>query len=371
MAGSKKWWGLLPNVSSAAKDAEPPLAVIHVAWMAIVAALVAHGLSQSGGMGGAIGIGVLITIAGAAVGGLVGFLFSLPRVLSGDPSPVDATGEGKNGAPVSLSETRARKRARLLGSNTNLERISEWLTTMLVGVGLTQIPSLFTYAAKFSDFVRTNAAVFPGVNGQPASAGVLPMVAPLLLAFGVISGFLFFYLYTRLALSPLFLEVEDILAREVEQEAVEAQAEEGFRTAAASLADAWEDPVMRQVAAAPTISVGESLNVITSALYEEGGHDRAIALGYSLASTAATELARYWFLMAAAFGQRHHALLNRPDVPKSELAVARRSALNAVKEALKRDPRMKATLASMLEPDATDNDLQDFREDDEFRALLR
>lgn len=368
MAASNTWLGLAPK---GLKEAEPPLAVIHVGWMAAVAALIALGLSQAGGVIGVIGIGVLITIAGGAVGGLVGFLFSLPRVLSGDPSLVDAKGDGDHGAPASSQETRSRKRARLLGSNTNLERISEWLTTMLVGVGLTQIPSLFSYAAKFSDFVRLNATVFAATKDVPASAGVLPLVAPLLLAIGVISGFLFFYLYTRLALSPLFLKVEDILAREIEEEAVEAQAVEGFRAAAAELADTWEDPGMRQVAAAPSISVGESLNIIMNALYEEGGHERAITLGNRLASTKATELARYWYLMAAAFGQRHHALRERPGASKRELDFARLSALNAVKEALKRDPRMKATLASMLQPDATDNDLQDFQNDQEFLEVLR
>jgi hypothetical protein len=370
MARSNKWSGLAPK---GLEDAEPPLAVIHVGWMAAVAALIALALSQAGGMAGAIGIGVLITIAGGAVGGLVGFLFSLPRVLSGDPSLVDSKGDGEDkdpGTPASSLEARSRKRARLLGSNTNLERISEWLTTMLVGVGLTQVPSLFSYAATFSNFVRVNAAVFAGSNGAPASAGVLPLVAPLLLAIGVISGFLFFYLYTRLALSPLFLKVEDILAREIEEEAVEAQAVEGFRAAAAELADTWEDPGMRQVAAAPTISVGESLNVIMNALYQEGGHERAITLGNRLASTQATGLARYWYLMAAAFGQRHHALLESPDSSPQARDFARSSALNAVKEALRRDPRMKATLASMLDPNATDNDLQDFRSDKEFLDVL-
>ncbi|WP_431322445.1 hypothetical protein [Rhizobium sp. YTU87027] len=49
---------------------------------------------------------------------------------------------------------------RLLGSNTNLERISEWLTTMLVGVGLTEVDSLGDRFRDFSDFLAERVMIF-------------------------------------------------------------------------------------------------------------------------------------------------------------------------------------------------------------------
>jgi hypothetical protein len=334
--------------------------------VALVAAL-SLWAAQVRGIPGAIGIGILITIAGASIGCLVGFLFSLPRVLTVDATPAVVRLEA--GAAKGVGDGGAGKpKPRLLASNTNLERISEWLTTMLVGVGLTQISSLFDYTRRFSNFIGTHAAIFTGIDGKP-TAGVLPIVAPILLVFGLVVGFLSLYLYTRLALSPLFLMVEDTLTRDPGKEVIQG-ADHSIREEAATIADATQDPVMRQVADGRAISVEESLYVIQNLLYEDEAFDRAIQLGNQLAGTSAPQIAHYWLLMAAAFGQRHHFLLQSSGPAAKDTLAARRSALDSVKEAVKRDPRLKAQLRAMMNADAVDNDLQDFKDDPEFLAVL-
>src|SRR4051794_33887578 len=67
------------------------------------------------------GSAVLFGLAAEACGGLLGLLFGVPRTI--DPEG----GERKGAARVSY------------GANTNLEQISDWLTKILVGLGLTQL----------------------------------------------------------------------------------------------------------------------------------------------------------------------------------------------------------------------------------------
>src|SRR5690606_25575306 len=141
-------------------------------------------------------------VTAASLGGAVGFLFSVPRILAKDPVALPQD-NGQVGDEASFKA----QRARLLSSNSNLERISEWLTTMLVGVGLTQIGAIGEQLKSFSTFLATRS------NGLGNEAGALVLIGPFLLMFGLVAGFIFFYLYTRIYLSPLFQHVELILDR--------------------------------------------------------------------------------------------------------------------------------------------------------------
>ena len=145
-------------------------------------------LSQSGGLKGAIGIGGLIFLAAGGVGVIVGFIFAVPRLR---PSK-DGQGEGRDG--------------RLMSSNSSLERISDWLATMLVGVGLSQILQIPAFFTGFQQYLAQNAAVFV-IAGKP-SAGNLPMVGSFLLVLGAGTGFVVMYLHTRIVLAVHFLAAE-------------------------------------------------------------------------------------------------------------------------------------------------------------------
>jgi hypothetical protein len=123
-----------------------------------------------------------LMFSGAALlaGGFIGFLFGIPRTLTSDDrvSTLDGTYDvALTGAPYR--------------ANTNLEQISDWLTKILVGIGLTQLGSIRTGAA------RLFGSMSPSLGGQSDSAA---FAAALCLYFGVL-GFLSGWLLTRLLLA--------------------------------------------------------------------------------------------------------------------------------------------------------------------------
>ena len=123
--------------------------------------------------------GMLVAAASTLVGCLLGFLFGIPRTLqsSADQSAPD---------PASRSQGGVRYQA-----NTNLEQISDWLTKILVGVGLTQLTSLDERLAALAAFIA------PALGSAP-SPEVLSIS---IVTYFSVSGFLFGYLWTRLYLA--------------------------------------------------------------------------------------------------------------------------------------------------------------------------
>ncbi|MFS2150527.1 hypothetical protein [Rhizobium sp. Rhizsp42] len=347
--------------------------LLMVGAAAIIFTFVFMAFAQLGGRLGAVGVGGLIVLVGISIGGLLGFLFSVPRVLAKDtPPPALPLSDAVATRPSIGALNTAVRRERLLSSNTNLERISEWLTTMLVGVGLTQIGSVDKAFSQFSDFLRRRAMVFS--DDGYATAGVLPAVGPFLLVCGLVSGFIFFYIYTRIYLSPLFQRVE-VLLSDPEGETLEVGVSD-FNAAAASLADAAtlaeepEDLWISYASRAPDMSIDDSLSVIQELLYKPEGYARAIELGSKLVDTPAVKTARYWYLMAAANGQKHHKLKETGASEKDRLST-RRAVINATRKAVRLNSNYKWQLLDLTNPNAYDNDLQDFADDKDFKAIVR
>jgi hypothetical protein len=157
--------GLLAIAVSAFKSEAP------ASW----ASVVAFGLATSG--------------ASIFVGGLIGFLFGIPRRLQdqGEPKPAPAA-----------EDVNAANQAAIYGANTNLEQISDWLTKILVGVGLINIAGLQTLLPEVS------TAVAPGFGGQPWS-GTFGVV---IIVYFFVGGFLIGYLTTRLYLGQALTAAE-------------------------------------------------------------------------------------------------------------------------------------------------------------------
>lgn len=121
--------------------------------------------------------GAAILATGAALaGGAIGFLFGIPRAAGRSERDI------KDGMPATIGRPAGWVRA-----NTNLEEISDWLTKILVGVGLTQIGAV---PDAFSALVAYTAPVF-----RPSAAAV-PVAAMTIVAFAV-TGFLMAFLYAR------------------------------------------------------------------------------------------------------------------------------------------------------------------------------
>ena len=107
------------------------------------------------------------------IGGLLGFLFGIPRTLQGDSADDSRRNEGSG------TESRLAYRP-----NTSLEQISDWLTKILVGVGLTQIGAIETH---FSNLGQNLGRAF---GGQPADEAFITSLVAMLLVAGFLFGFL-------------------------------------------------------------------------------------------------------------------------------------------------------------------------------------
>jgi hypothetical protein len=357
--------------------------------------------SQGRGYPAAIGVCVLIALTAFLGGGGLGFLFALPRVLSDSasapvpsPAPVSTTtsSAGANGGggggtattPATPATPRQAAAARLLQSNTNLERISDWLTTMLVGVSLTQLNNVPRLMWQFRLFLEETAPVFAGGADQPDTARWLPMVGCVLLILSALAGFMAMYLYMRLELVRLFLQTERELQPErqlQEQARAEVRSESLSVATERRLRDAVSDPTAADVArhspilARDILSVGDGLDLMHEELYEEN-FDRAIEIAEGLARTSAVKDPDYWLYRAAAYGQKHHSLLGSTAIAANPNAdtdreAAREEVLRAAQEAIRLDRDYRPMLWALTNKRAIDNDLQDFSDDAEFIQLAR
>lgn len=122
------------------------------------------------------GLAVLAAAGAFSAGGVLGLLFGAPR-----------WGES-GGAPAAAGAAQPSAAAAGVRPNTSLERVSDWLTTIIVGLGLVHLKSMKEEVSEMGIWL-TNAITLQsgGTNGTP---GVV-----LALAFSV-AGFLLVYLWS-------------------------------------------------------------------------------------------------------------------------------------------------------------------------------
>ena len=149
----------------------------------------------------AVSIALMIAVSALVSGAFVGFLFGIPRTLQQRDSQknqdIDSGKDKLSGLTYQV--------------NTNLEEISDWLTKIMVGIGLTQIPGIINALKKYSNYV--DAYGFNRFENIKVFAGAKVFAGTLLIYF-LIYGFFVGYLWTRLSLARAFRhadidEVED------------------------------------------------------------------------------------------------------------------------------------------------------------------
>lgn len=123
-----------------------------------------------------VSFGIIIACASTMVGGLLGFLFGIPHTLQEEPKTTTGI---------------------CYRANTNLEQISDWLTKILVGVGLTQLNEMPTQMKRVSTFLAG------GFGGPDSGAFALTI-----LVFFIVCGFLVGFLWTRLFLAGELLNAD-------------------------------------------------------------------------------------------------------------------------------------------------------------------
>lgn len=137
------------------------------------------------------GVDLMAAAAAAAVGALLGFIFGIPRTL--DPaSRAAVAGAAAQAGPSATSHA-------VLGANTNLERISDWLSTLLIGATLVQINDIIAWI---------------GDLGKNLAAGAITnqRLVPILVVYFFTLAFLGIYLITRLYLTTALTQTLSMLA---------------------------------------------------------------------------------------------------------------------------------------------------------------
>jgi len=125
-------------------------------------------------------VGLLVAGAAFLSGGLLGFLFGIPRTIRAVGTTTSAPGE------VAFAP------------NSNLEDISDWLTKILVGLGLVQLGVLVDKVGELAEFL--GPALGGGQSAEPFAIAVLILFT--------VSGFLIFYVTTRLYVGQEFALAE-------------------------------------------------------------------------------------------------------------------------------------------------------------------
>jgi hypothetical protein len=185
-------------------------------------------------------------------GGTIGFLFGIPKVLQSNrastaaPSPPTALPSAPNGAGDAASrEADVGYEQRV---NTNLEEISDWLTKIIVGLGLV---NLKTMPAQLQAVARIVAGAI-GLPPEPHESFGLAVVL-----FFSATGFLGGYLLTRLYIQGALARAETGILEENRRlrhrlTSVETQAQvlQEMQAPAAAAADAGNpiDEPLRQLA---------------------------------------------------------------------------------------------------------------------------
>ena len=130
---------------------------------------------------------LLWELALLAGGAAIGFLFGIPKVLQ-SARERDAAPPGPPGSRASGYQLRV---------NTNLEEISDWLTKIIVGLGLIQLKEMPHFARVLS--AQIAASFGPGAADEQRSVALAIVV--LFPAMGFIFGFLATRLYIQGALA--------------------------------------------------------------------------------------------------------------------------------------------------------------------------
>ncbi len=168
-------------------DSQKALRVLAGAMLVGLASVVVYA-AHTGGKEGFLAmasVGFLLAGASAFIGGTLGFLFGIPRTLQQDevnPNTETNPADAESGSSARRIDYRA---------NTNLEQISDWLTKILVGVGLTQMTEIRDGMVSLTAFAAQGLG--PQAQGQ--------VFAFALISYSAVLGFLFGYLWTRLFLA--------------------------------------------------------------------------------------------------------------------------------------------------------------------------
>ena len=163
-------------------------------YFAISIALILTGVGPVKGGRGAGITSVLWATGGLAVGTFAGFLFGIPKILQRNQDSEEPEAAKSNNK--SKSDQTYRQQV-----NTNLTEISDWLTKIIVGLGLINLRQIPTFIQGKADVLTTSLKAFDSAGDYHAFAVAVIVTFPTF-------GFLFGYLSTRLYLASAFARAD-------------------------------------------------------------------------------------------------------------------------------------------------------------------
>lgn len=134
---------------------------------AATALLAAYAWTQPGNSVQIFSLAAMLSLAATAAGMILGFIFAIPKTITGD-------------RPLTGGDSVRR--------NTNLEQVSDWLTKVLIGAGVAWVGT-----------ARDTVSALIGRSGQYLGQGAELLFPSILLVFSI-TGFLLGYLWTGLHL---------------------------------------------------------------------------------------------------------------------------------------------------------------------------
>jgi tetratricopeptide (TPR) repeat protein len=140
------------------------------------------------------GLAILWALACVATGTLAGFLFGIPRVLQNNAPPQNP---GSTAPDKAVTSSEAKSVESSYQVNTNLEQVSDWLTKIIVGLGLVELRRIDDY------LVRATTFIGPGISDSNSQA----LAGGIIIYFSVL-GFLGGYIMTRLFLAGAFARAD-------------------------------------------------------------------------------------------------------------------------------------------------------------------
>ncbi len=305
-----------------------------------------------------LGHGLLLALAFAAVGGLVGFLFGIPRTESQATKPPATNSEGRD---IATTQSKPEQP----DVKTNLEQVSDWLTKIILGAGLTQL-------IRVPEFLKSLGIYFePSFGNSP----FLPLIIVLnSLIFGFFAGYLITQLFLQRALTLALVLRDSTLATAIETAGTLERVKK-FSAATATL----EAALIHLRPDTPKSTKRDLFEKLTyNTLYEDEPEGFQKAIQYAdqyIHEEPDYPSARIWVNLAAALGQKYK-WDSTHDAPKEALDETRKRALEAAGNATAIEPRMKTLLRMLWNPNdptkiqSEEDDLEVFFNDPDFKSLL-
>jgi len=182
------------DVGAEMQTAARKVALSLLAGAAVISALLVLGTDKPGG-GKDIGVGItlfVLFVAAGGAGGMLGFIFGLPRGRVADQLSTPTTeAAAPGGGPASLASTHYL-------ASSNLNKVADWLTTIVIGLGLVNLGNALPA-------LRSLAAALEAPLGGAPYAGALGIASMLA---GLIGGFLVLYLFTTIRVRQLLEDSE-------------------------------------------------------------------------------------------------------------------------------------------------------------------